>query len=662
MQPEILWSPSPQMKENSHVYTYMQWIENQYNVCHHHDYESLWKWSTEYSEQFWESLIRYFNISYDGSYTQVKNAAPMPFTRWFEGLKLNYGEHIFLRKAGHHPAIIFKHERMENVEEITWEELYKKVGAFASFLKGAGIQKGDRVAAYLPNIPEASIALLACISLGAIWSSCSPDFGSSSVIDRFQQIAPKVFITVDGYSYNGKVFDKSKENTEISKALTTVNKIVLVNFLGGGDKFSANPDQEIIWWEDTMREFRGEWTFERVGFNDPLWVLYSSGTTGKPKAITHSHGGMLLEHLKYLHFHNDVKPGERFFWYSTTGWMMWNFVHASWLAGATIVLYEGSPSYPGLHTLWEFAESAGIHHFGTSAPFIVACMKSGLDIKSLYKLTSLRSIGSTGSPLPSEAFSYIYRYVSENVWLCSMSGGTDVCTAFVGGNPLLPVRKGEIQCRTLGCALEVWSDAGQQLPDGEIGEMVITKSMPCMPVFFWNDTDGTKYVGAYFDYFKDVWRHGDWVKLSKYKGLVILGRSDATLNRHGVRIGTAEIYASVQKIKEIRDALVVNLELSGGKHFMPLFVVMSESNTLNDSVKEKIIKQLKQDYTPRHVPDEIIEVPDIPYTISGKKLEAPVKKILMGMPEDKVSSRDALRNPEALSCFKVWADRHINQH
>jgi acetoacetyl-CoA synthetase len=658
MEPEILWSPNLPMKENSHLFAYMQWVEDQYHVSHHYDYETLWSWSTEHSELFWESLLRYFNVTCEGEYTQVNNRAPMPYTRWFEGLKLNYAEQIFQKKTTQHPAIIFKHERMDLPQEISWEELYAKVSAFASFLKEAGVQKGDRVAAFLPNIPEASIALLACMSLGAIWSSCSPDFGASSVIDRFQQINPKIFITVDGYTYNGKVFDKSAENTLIASALTSVSHVVLVTFLGGCERFHTN--QEIILWEHIISESGGEITFERVGFNDPLWVLYSSGTTGKPKAITHSHGGMLLEHLKYLHFHNDVKPGERFFWFSTTGWMMWNFVHATWLTGATIVLYEGSPSYTGLHMLWEFAEHAEINHFGTSAPFIVACMKSGLEVNSRYNLSSLRSVGSTGSPLPPEAFSYIYRHVSDTVWLCSMSGGTDVCTAFVGGNPILPVRKGEIQSRTLGCALEVWSDSGQPLSDGEIGEMVITKPMPCMPVCFWNDPDGSKYLSAYFEYFKGVWRHGDWVKLSKDKGLVILGRSDATLNRHGVRIGTAEIYASVQKIKEIRDALVVNLELSGGKHFMPLFVVMTEGCILDDYVKEKVVKQLKQDYTPRHVPDEIIEVPDIPYTISGKKLEAPVKKILLGMSEDKVSSRDALKNPEALTYFKVWAEKHIN--
>ncbi len=658
MEPEILWSPNQQIKESSHVYTYMQWVDNHYKMNLHDDYESLWNWSTEHVDQFWESLLHYFKISYNGKYTKVNNRAVMPFTRWFEGISLNYAEHIFLRKSAQHPAIIFKHERMEEFQEISWEELYKKVSAFAIFLKEAGVKKGDRVVAYLPNIPEASIAFLACISLGAIWSSCSPDFGASSVIDRFQQINPIVFITVDGYSYNGKIFDKSNDNAFIAAALTSVQKIVMVNFLVGCEKFSTN--KEIIFWDDTISEIQGDLTFERVEFNDPLWVLYSSGTTGKPKAITHSHGGMLLEHLKYLHFHNDVKPGERFFWYSTTGWMMWNFVHASWLAGATIVLYEGSPSYPGLHTLWEFAEHAKINHFGTSAPFIVACMKSDLEVRSKFKLSSLRSIGSTGSPLPPEAFSYIYNHVSDTVWLCSMSGGTDVCTAFVGGNPILEVRKGEIQCRALGCALEVWSETGQPLPVGEIGEMVITKPMPCMPIFFWNDPDGKKYFSAYFDYFSGIWRHGDWVKLSKNKGLVILGRSDATLNRHGIRIGTAEIYSSVQKVSEIRDALVVNLELNGGRHFMPLFVVMTEGCTLDDNIKEKIIRQLKQDYTSRHVPDQIIEVPDIPYTISGKKLEAPVKKILLGMSEEKVSSKDALKNPEALSYFKTWAEKYIN--
>ncbi|MDX1666094.1 MAG: acetoacetate--CoA ligase, partial [Saprospiraceae bacterium] len=513
---------------------------------------------------------------------------------------------------------------------------------------------GDRVVAFLPNIPEATVAFLATCALGGVWSSCSPDFGLDSVLDRFRQIEPRVLVAVDGYQYNGKSYDRTEVLERLCEELPSLERIVFIPYLGEG----AVPDhiKNLVPWSKVMETPARELVFEPVAFDHPIWVLYSSGTTGIPKAITHAHGGVLLEHYKYLAFHNDVKPGERFFWFSTTGWMMWNFVQASLLMGATIVLYDGSPAYPDLDVLWKLTEEAGIHHFGTSAPFLVACMKKGLRPGYDFDLTSLRSIGSTGAPLPPEAFDWVYREVKRDCWLCSMSGGTDVCTAFVGGCPERPVYEGEIQCRCLGCALYAYDEDGQPVRE-QVGEMVITQPMPSMPVYFWGDDRKKRYRESYFDHYPGIWRHGDWVEITKRDTLVIYGRSDATLNRQGVRIGTSEIYRALHRIEEIEDSLIVNLEMGGGDHYMPLFVVPAEEAQLDEELKGKIKLALRSQYSPRHVPDEIIEVEEIPYTLSGKKLEAPVKRILMGMPLDKAANPDSMKNPDSLEFFLRFAEK-----
>lgn len=646
-----LWNPNREITEKSHLRHYMFWLKT-YANHDFEDYHALWSWSVDNHERFWESLYHYFQIIDHGKYTSVTDGSTMPGVRWFEGSKINYGEHVFRKATSERPAVLYCSESFPDIKALYWEDLSRQVVLFQQYLLAHGVQKGDRVAAYLTNTPHATIAMLATVSIGAIWSSCSPDFGVSSVIDRFKQISPSILIGIDGYTYNGKRFDRVKELEEIRNQLPECKDLVIVPFLG--DIPFGHVPYHTSWTDIMNQDTNKELTFVPVDFNDPIWILYSSGTTGKPKAITHSHGGMLLEHLKYLHFHNDVHEGEKFFWYSTTGWMMWNFVHASLLAGATIVLYEGSAAFPGLSFLWEMAAKAGVHHFGTSAPYIVACMKAGLDIKKTTDLSALRSIGSTGSPLPPEGFVYVYEHIHDAVWLTSMSGGTDVCTAFVGGNVLLPVFQGEIQCRTLGCALYAYNESGNFVPNGEVGEMVITKAMPCMPIYFWNDDHNAKYRDSYFDMFENVWRHGDWINITEHQGIIILGRSDATLNRHGVRIGTAEIYGSLNKIEEIKDSLVVNLEMEGGKHYMPLFVVLNDGQRLTPELIQKIAKQLRADYSPRHVPDEVYEVADLPCTISGKKLETPVKKILLGMAVDTVSNKDAMRNPESLEYFKSF--------
>lgn len=647
--PPVLWQPSEAVKQNSRIAGYMQWLRDNRGLDFK-DYDALWQWSVEDAPDFWKSISDYFDVIYHEPYQHVMSGDPMPYTKWFEGSTLNYAEHIFRNATDDRPALLFQSER-HSLTSVSWKELKHKVAALQRFFLQQGIQPGDRVAAYVPNIPEATISLLAAMSVGAVWSSCSPDFGSGSVMERFQQIEPKILIATDGYQYNGKLFNRMEEVKAIKEKLPSVEKLIVIPYTGTSADLQYLPDA--IAWDEVMQTPYTDLRFTPVPFDHAIWILYSSGTTGIPKAITHGHGGVLLEHFKYLTFHNDVRPGENFFWFTTTGWMMWNYVNASLLTGATIVLYDGSPGYPDISVLWRMAAQAPVHHFGTSAPFLMTCKKAGIVPGEYGDLAALRSVSSTGSPLPQEGFDYVYEKVKQDLWLCSMSGGTDVCTAFVGGCPLLPVYEGEIQCRALGCELYALDEEGNRLWN-EVGEMVITTPMPSMPVFFWNDEQHGKYLSSYFETYSGIWRHGDWVKITPRNGVVILGRSDATLNRQGVRIGTAEIYRAVDTIPEIKDSLIVNIELPGGGDYMPLFVVMKERHSLNGEIKDTIKKTLRTTYSPRHLPDEIIEVSDIPYTISGKKMEMPVKRILMGRSLEKAVNIGAVRNPGALEFFKTF--------
>lgn len=642
MDAKLLWTPSEDLKHNANVAHYINWLIATQNLSFS-DYDELWQWSVDHPDEFWESLWKYFDILHDGYYTNVVTGT-MPHAQWFEGTSLNYAEHIFRKRNDSQPAIIFSSENGA-VENISWASLYEQVASLQAFLMEAGIKKGDTVAAYLPCVPEATVAFLAVNSIGAIWSSCSPDFGTASVIDRFAQIKPKVLFATDQYNYGGKSFSKTDIIESLVGAMPSIEQVIII----GKDALPAHLKKPSTAWKEATGSPGKKISFSRVPFSHPIWVLFSSGTTGLPKAITHSHGGILLEQLKYGTFHNDFKPGERCFWYTTTGWMMWNYIHGSLLAGATMVLYDGSPAYPDLNALWKFSAAAGIHHFGTSAGFILANMKAGITPRQ-FDLKALRSIGSTGSTLPPEGFDWVYREVKPDLWLVSMSGGTDVCSAFVGGNPTWPVYSGEIQCRALGCKLEAFDEDGNPVHD-DVGEMVITEPMPSMPVYFWNDPDFVRYTESYFEMYPGIWRHGDWIQVTPRNGIIIYGRSDATLNRGGIRIGTSEIYRAVDQVKEVKDSLIICIEKEGGEFWMPLFVLMREGETLTDVIKKKINTTIRGAYSPRHVPDEIIAVPDIPYTISGKKTETPVKKILMGKDPEKVVNAGSLRNPESMAFF-----------
>jgi acetoacetyl-CoA synthetase len=639
-----LWKPGPDLLERSGLTQYMQWLAREKNLDLR-NYDELWNWSVKDIPAFWGSFFEYAGIISHSPFEDVmkKPASGMIGTEWFPGASVNYAEHVFRNGTAAQPAIIFRREG-EKDTEISWAELRQRVGKMSAWMKAKGIAKGDRVVSLLPNIPEAVIAFLATQSIGAVWSSCSPDFGNPSIEDRFIQVEPKLLLVTDGYVYNGKAYLKMDSWDALRRNLPTLEAVVMLPYVNASSQM-----QGVVYWADVMSGEDQPLYFEPLPFNHPLWILYSSGTTGKPKAITHSVGGNLIEHLKVLMLHWDVKPGERFFWYSTTGWMMWNFSVASLLVGATMVIYDGSAGYPSIHSLWDMAREQRIAHFGGGAAFFIACMKEGLRFGA-EDLPALRTIGSTGSPLPPEAFEWIYSNVKKDVWLISFSGGTDICSGFVGGCPHWPVEAGEIQCRLLGCYLEAFDDDGQPVRD-QLGEMVILEPMPSMPVYFWNDKDNARYKASYFEQYEGVWRHGDWIKITSKGSVVIYGRSDATLNRDGVRIGTAEVYSAVDAVQEVADSLVVCIEQEGGKYYMPLFVVMKPGHMLNDEVRLAIKKSLRERYSPRHVPDEIIQVDDIPYTISGKKMEAPVKKILMGMAAEKAASRDTMRNPDSLEQF-----------
>jgi acetoacetyl-CoA synthetase len=635
-EPKVLWTPSEEWIERATLTRYMRWLEAEHEL-HFDGYHDLWRWSVFDLEAFWRSLVDFCGVRFSEGGDRVLGSEVMPGASWFPGSRLSYAEHVFAGKDPSALAIQHASESRE-LERLTWGELRAQTAAIASGLRALGVVEGDRVAAYMPNIPETVAALLACASIGAVWSSAAPEFGARSVIDRFAQIEPKVLLAIDGYRYGGKDFDRSESVSRIASEIPSLERVVRFGYLDGSG------------WEDGFLGSDSELEFVALPFDHPLWVLYSSGTTGLPKPIVHGQGGILLEQLKKAHLHLDAQPGDRMFWFTTTGWMMWNFIVGMLLSEASIVLYDGNPGYPDTGTLWQLAADTGMTCFGTSAAFVSACMKAGVSVRSEGRdLSALRAVGSTGSPLSPEAFQWIYDQLGSDIWLFSTSGGTDLCTAFVGGVPTLPVYLGELQARSLGAAIESWDPDGKPLI-GEVGELVITRPMPSMPVYFWGDSDGERYRDSYFSMYPGIWRHGDWIEITPRETAVIYGRSDSTINRGGVRMGTSEIYRAVLAVDEVIDALVVDVPRQD-RDWMPLFVVLREDAALDDSLVSEIKRRVREDCSPRHVPDEIRQIAEVPRTLSGKVLEVPVKRILMGTPADQAASRESLANPEALDYF-----------
>jgi acetoacetyl-CoA synthetase len=652
---------------------YQEWLRESRGLSFD-SYDALWRWSTTDLAGFWQSVWDYFDLRSPTPYRAVLAERRMPGATWFDGAQFNYAQQVFRHVDKAHEAgfaaVISRNEK-GNHRELSWPELRRQVAALALHLREQGVQPGDRVAAYLPNIPEAIVAFLAVVSIGGVWSICAPDMGTNAVLDRFKQITPKVLIACDGVTYGGRDFDRTGVVAELRAALPSVTHLVVHRNLGVGDTAL----QSLAPWTDlslaiarddeAVRAFEPTW----LPFDHPLWIVYSSGTTGLPKPIVHGHGGTVIVGLALKVLHNDIgcsyEPnswGERFLWYSSTGWVMWNAQVSGLLNGTTCCIFDGNPGgskdKPDWTVLWRFAADLGVTFFGAGAAFFSNCMKAGLDLKQLGNLRPVRALGTTGSPLSPEVQAWgtqqFQKIGTPDIWWCNISGGTDFAGAFIGGNRELPQVPGEMQCRLLGCAVEAWNEKGEPVID-EVGELVCTQPIPSMPLYFWGDEGNKRYLSSYFDTYPGVWRHGDWLKITPSGGCIIYGRSDATINRHGLRMGTSELYSAVEALPEVLDSMVVDLEYLGRESYMPLFVVLRPGVALDEAMKAKINGAIRTALSPRFVPNEIFQVAEIPRTLSGKKQELPIKKLLLGQPLEKVVNKDAMANPGCLDWYVALA-------
>ncbi|KUF14235.1 acetoacetate--CoA ligase [Streptomyces silvensis] len=648
--PSPLWKPDQQRIAGAQITRFQAWAAEHHGAPASGGYEALHRWSVDELDTFWKAVTEWFDVRFSTPYTRVLGDRSMPGAEWFPGATLNYAEHAL--RAGEDPeradtpAVLHADESHEPTP-VTWAELRRQVGSLAAELRGLGVRPGDRVSGYLPNVPEAVVAFLATASVGAVWTSCAPDFGARSVLDRFQQVEPVVLFTVDGYRYGGKEHDRRDTVAELRGELPTLRAVVHIPLLG-----TTAPEGALEWSALTAADTAP--VFEAVPFDHPLWVLYSSGTTGLPKAIVQSQGGILVEHLKQAGLHCDLGPDDRFFWYTSTGWMMWNFLVSGLLTGSTIVLYDGSPGYPDTAAQWRVAERTGATLFGTSAAYVMACRKAEVHPARDFDLSRVQCVATTGSPLPPDGFRWLhdeFADASGEVWIASVSGGTDVCSCFAGAVPTLPVHIGELQAPCLGTDLQSWDPQGKPLIDG-VGELVVTNPMPSMPIRFWNDPDGSRYHNSYFDTYPGVWRHGDWITVTARGSVVIHGRSDSTLNRQGVRMGSADIYEAVERLPEIRESLVIGVEQPDGGYWMPLFIHLAPGAVLDDGLRDRIKRTIREQLSPRHVPDEVIEVPAVPHTLTGKRIEVPVKRLLQGTPLDKAVNAGSVDNIELLHFYE----------
>jgi acetoacetyl-CoA synthetase len=619
------WVPTDEDVSSARVTDFARFVADRTGVTTT-DYTSLWQWSVDEPAAFWAALWDYFELGDRGD--KVLENESMPGAQWFPGVKLNYVDQVVRNARTDRPAIIHVSEDGTAVE-LSWGELLGRTAAFADTLRSLGVGVGDRVAGYLPNIPEAVIAFLATASVGAIWSACGQDYSAKAALDRLGQLEPVVLVTADGYEFGGKRYDKREDVEALRAGLPTLKATVLAS---------------------ELTTTGGELETVPVDFDHPLWILYSSGTTGKPKGIIHGHGGVVLEHLKAVALQSDIGPDDTFFWYTSPSWMMWNFQIAGLLVGATIVCYSGSPNTPRPDALWDIAARLRVTVLGTSPGYVLGCAKAGAVPRREHDLSALRTVGITGSSLPPSSSLWLRDNVGERVQVASISGGTDVVSAFIGGVRTVPVWPGELSAPFLGVALDAWDESGNPVR-GEVGELVITKPMPSMPIGFWNDADGSRYRSAYFEMFSGVWRHGDWITITDHGSIIVHGRSDSTLNRHGIRMGSADIYQSVERLPEVAEALVIGCEQEDGGYWMPLFVVLADGAELTDDLRERIKKTIRDEVSPRHVPDEIIEAPGVPHTRTGKKLEVPIKKLFAGADASKVVERSAVDDPALLDWY-----------